>query len=241
MNLSDGGHFENLGLYELVRRRCRYIIACDADAGSGADLRQPGQRHSEVSHRYGSRDQLPLDGLRKLAEDGTVRAHGTVGTVRYPDGVVGSTSTSKTTVTRDETVDVLEYSLREPAFPHQSTSDQWFDESQFESYRKLGHHSIDATVHNVERRWPRQHGLQKLFDDLRALWRPATPSGIKAGRKHADAYDALLERIRRPASPIWMRCSFPMPTWWPKPRATVRLGKKSSRGTGGAFSVTSST
>ncbi|HWN40072.1 MAG TPA: hypothetical protein VNP02_16335, partial [Gammaproteobacteria bacterium] len=30
--LSDGGHFENLGIYELVRRRCRYIIACDAGA-----------------------------------------------------------------------------------------------------------------------------------------------------------------------------------------------------------------
>ncbi|WP_240761611.1 patatin-like phospholipase family protein [Nitrosococcus wardiae] len=28
--LSDGGHFENLGLYELIRRRCRYIVLCDA-------------------------------------------------------------------------------------------------------------------------------------------------------------------------------------------------------------------
>jgi hypothetical protein len=28
--LSDGGHFENLGIYELVRRRCRFIVASDA-------------------------------------------------------------------------------------------------------------------------------------------------------------------------------------------------------------------
>src|SRR5690606_26673105 len=29
VHLSDGGHFENLGIYELVKRRCRYIVACD--------------------------------------------------------------------------------------------------------------------------------------------------------------------------------------------------------------------
>ncbi|MFY9854100.1 MAG: hypothetical protein WAK26_09520, partial [Terracidiphilus sp.] len=30
--LSDGGHFENLGVYELVKRRCKFIVACDAGA-----------------------------------------------------------------------------------------------------------------------------------------------------------------------------------------------------------------
>ena len=36
VNLSDGGHFENLGAYELVRRRCRYIVVCDAGADPGS-------------------------------------------------------------------------------------------------------------------------------------------------------------------------------------------------------------
>lgn len=40
----------------------------------------------------------------------------------------------------DEPADLLNYKLTHPGFPHQSTADQWFDESQFESYRKLGHH-----------------------------------------------------------------------------------------------------
>src|SRR5262249_47265759 len=31
VNVSDGGHFENLGIYELVRRRCKVIIVCDAE------------------------------------------------------------------------------------------------------------------------------------------------------------------------------------------------------------------
>ena len=34
IELSDGGHFENLGLYEMVLRRCRHIIVVDADADS---------------------------------------------------------------------------------------------------------------------------------------------------------------------------------------------------------------
>jgi hypothetical protein len=115
---------------------------------------------------------------------------------QYPQVVQGSLLYIKTTLTRDETVDVLEYSIREPSFPNQSTADQWFDESQFESYRKLGHHSIDMTMHNVERRWPRQLGLRKLFEDLQTLWVPATTSIARAGRKHAEAYDELMERIR---------------------------------------------
>ena len=32
--LSDGGHFENLGLYEMVRRRCRIIVVSDAGQDS---------------------------------------------------------------------------------------------------------------------------------------------------------------------------------------------------------------
>jgi hypothetical protein len=28
--LSDGGHFDNLGVYEMVRRRCRFVVLSDA-------------------------------------------------------------------------------------------------------------------------------------------------------------------------------------------------------------------
>ena len=54
--LSDGGHFENLGVYELVKRRCKFIIACDA--GSGRQLRsgRSGQCHPKMPRRYGHRD-----------------------------------------------------------------------------------------------------------------------------------------------------------------------------------------
>ena len=39
IHLSDGGHFENIGAYELIRRRCRYIVACDAGRTPGPPTR----------------------------------------------------------------------------------------------------------------------------------------------------------------------------------------------------------
>ncbi len=46
----------------------------------------------------------------------------------------------KPTLTGDEPADVLHYHGDHPSFPHESTADQWFDEAQWESYRKLGEH-----------------------------------------------------------------------------------------------------
>ena len=46
----------------------------------------------------------------------------------------------------NEPVDVLDYALAHEAFPHESTGDQFFGESQFESYRALGLHSIEQVI-----------------------------------------------------------------------------------------------
>lgn len=37
LNVSDGGHIENLGLYELLKRRCKYIIAIDGECDPELD------------------------------------------------------------------------------------------------------------------------------------------------------------------------------------------------------------
>ena len=46
----------------------------------------------------------------------------------------------KATLRGDEPVDVLEYHGSHPDFPHESTANQFFDEAQWESYRRLGEH-----------------------------------------------------------------------------------------------------
>ena len=43
----------------------------------------------------------------------------------------------------NEQPDVASYAAAHSDFPHQATGDQWFDESQTESYRSLGLHTLD--------------------------------------------------------------------------------------------------
>ena len=68
-----------------------------------------------------------------------------IGKIRYSEVDEGSTDGwlvyIKPMVLGDESPDVLNYGRANPDFPHETTSDQWFDESQFESYRALGRRS----------------------------------------------------------------------------------------------------
>ncbi len=67
VNLSDGGHFDNLGLYEVVLRRCRYIFVSDAGCDPDSKLGRPRQCHSQDSHRL--RRAHPLrEGNRDLSQ-----------------------------------------------------------------------------------------------------------------------------------------------------------------------------
>ena len=49
----------------------------------------------------------------------------------------------KASLNGNEPPDVKQYAALDPRFPHQATSDQFFDESQFESYRRLGLHVVE--------------------------------------------------------------------------------------------------
>ncbi len=146
--ISDGGHFENLAIYELVRRRCRYIIASDADADSGMTFGDLGNAIRKCRSDFGVEitiDPTPV----QLPLGGFARAHGVVGTIRYPStaseaGFDGKILYIKPTLTPDTPRDVLAYRAGHDEFPDQSTADQWFDESQFESYRRLGLYSMET-------------------------------------------------------------------------------------------------
>lgn len=144
--LTDGGHLENTGAYELLRRRCAVVIASDAEEdpalafGGLAAL----VRYARIS--LGTEIELDVGALRRDAK-GFSATHAVVGTIRYPaiDGVPAETGTLvyvKATVTGDEDVLIEEYRSRNDDFPHQSTADQVFDETQFEAYRSLGFHAV---------------------------------------------------------------------------------------------------
>ena len=137
--LSDGGHFENLGIYELVRRRCVCIVAIDVGEDSKNQFGDLGNAIRKCYADFGVVIDIHAEDLKN--------GYSAVGRVIYPsrDGASeqppeGCLIYIKPSLTGTEPADLLNYKCTHPGFPHESTADQWFDESQFESYRKLGHH-----------------------------------------------------------------------------------------------------
>src|SRR4029078_11357964 len=98
----------------------------------------------------------------------------------------------------DEPSDVQEYATRQPSFPHQTTGDQWFDESQFESYRALGHHVAHATFGRAAQTPARIRNKAAFFEYLSAIWWPPTPDIKTHAVPRAEALGALFERSRQP-------------------------------------------
>ena len=126
LNVSDGGHLENLGVYELLRRRCKLIIAVDG----GAD---PELKCSDLTKiiRYARIDMgveitFEKDELEalNLAEGGFSTGHWALGKIDHGKDGVGYLLYLKSSVTGDENPYVLDYKAQQPAFPHQSTADQ---------------------------------------------------------------------------------------------------------------------
>jgi len=143
--LSDGGHFENLGLYELVRRRCSVIVVVDASADPERTFQDLGLAVRLCRVDFGAEIDLDVAGLRARGRTRAAAAFAW-GTVTYNPNARpperGVILYIKPTLTADaaEPMDVQAYASRNPTFPHQSTGDQFFDESQFEAYRRLGLH-----------------------------------------------------------------------------------------------------
>ena len=142
VNLSDGGHIENLGVYELLRRRCKYVIAIDAEADP--DLRFAGLmtliRYAQID--FGIRISLDLDDLHRTPS-GYSKAHFALGVIDYGQGLRGYLLYIKSSLTGNERDYLLDYHRRHSSFPHETTADQFFNEAQFEAYRALGEHIGD--------------------------------------------------------------------------------------------------
>ncbi|MFN8517750.1 MAG: hypothetical protein U0841_35285 [Chloroflexia bacterium] len=139
--LSDGGHFDNTGVYELVRRHCRYILVSDCGADSVRAFDDLGTVVRRVREDFGVDIRINLDALRPN-ENGRSRQPMVAGDIHYPDGDTGVLLIIKPTITGSEPPDILQYHARNGVFPHQSTADQFFDEAQWESYRRLGLHAV---------------------------------------------------------------------------------------------------
>ncbi len=153
VELSDGGHFENMALYELVRRRVGLIIVCDGGADPAFSFSDFQTTVRRIEDDFGARvvmysgatpdDLMPEPGSdsdsRYPADARFSRQGHMVGRVLYADGSRGFLLYLKTTLIKEVSFKVKGYAALNPDFPDQTTSDQFFDEVQFEAYRALGY------------------------------------------------------------------------------------------------------
>jgi hypothetical protein len=141
--LTDGGHFENLGIYEMVRRRCRYIVAVDAGEDPTAAFEDLGNavRKARIDLDIEIKFDPPV-GIGSRTKPVTPFRTIACATIHYPedkdDKTPGRLIYLKPCDPGYMTIDVRAYLNGHPAFPHDPTLEQFFTESEFESYRQLG-------------------------------------------------------------------------------------------------------
>jgi hypothetical protein len=156
--LSDGGHFENLAVYELVRRRCKLIIASDASCDSEYAFGDLNNAIERCRTDFGV--EIVMHELQKIKPNAnpddaaTIRseAHFVTGKIRYNPDLPEEDGTIiylKPTLVQSDPCDVLAYASKDKAFPHDTTANQWFDEAHFENYRALGEASGSAACEEI--------------------------------------------------------------------------------------------
>lgn len=178
VQVTDGGHYENLGLVEALRRRCRLIFCVDAggDAPPLLSSLSDAMRLAEYElgvtidlnkhGKFSIKDLAPGSGKHYPEDDALASLNsritsGTVayGTINYPSaaGLVspqrrtGTLIFAKAVLWENCPEWLLTYAASSPLFPHDPTSDQWFNEAQFAAYttlgRIMGSHALQCVKH----------------------------------------------------------------------------------------------
>jgi len=217
VNLSDGGHFDNLGLYEAVLRRCRYILVSDAGRDESFTFEDLGNSIRKIRIDFGI--DVEFKTIRILPNSSTTQGLCcALGTIRYSlaDGTDekddGLLLYIKPTL-RGETqipYDVYSYSKSCQEFPHESTVDQWFSESQFESYRALGFH----LAHQLGEKLKTQVHQQFPGGKLEQL---PTPTLFKEFFAAAEQYATDKEGSKKELPPSASGLSAPLTITLPSP------------------------
>ncbi|MDT4953700.1 MAG: hypothetical protein QOJ02_1838 [Acidobacteriota bacterium] len=181
--LTDGGHFDNTGLYPLVERGCRFIVLVDCaadpqppcfqdlgdairrcridfgteikldlnpfikDVGKDANRQfsvggiRYSRKHAEMLGWYPEQHEKGLNGGAKIPDEYSPEDK------EYRTGII---IYFKPSIVGKETADVRQYAIENKNFPQQSTANQWFDEAQFESYRRLGQFCAKQAFEGLE-------------------------------------------------------------------------------------------
>jgi len=200
--LSDGGHFENLGLYEMVRRRCHWIVISDAGQDEEFAFEDLGNAIRKIRIDFGIDIKVRYMGIYPRKEKNPQNPkYCAIAEICYEDvDAKDKQDAAKRKVMngwlvyikpvfygKDEPKDIFNYATANQAFPHETTGDQFFTESQFESYRALGEFatsaiaqeagSVEEFIENAiayAKREERARAAKKMVDRLRKFFGAGT-------------------------------------------------------------------
>jgi len=173
INVSDGGHFENLGLYEMVMRRCKLIVLSDAGADQKFAFDDLANAIEKCKVDLGVDiefdDGIQIEPRKKKKKKNRPQTRYAIARIKYPrlpgakDETDGLLLYLKPTILGNEPVELRHYADAHAAFPHESTADQLFDEKQFEAYRELGFFTTNGILEKLD---PKPESLASMFQTI---------------------------------------------------------------------------
>lgn len=148
LELTDGGHFDNTGAYELIRRRAKLIVLVQASQDHDFSFKDLANLAQKVRVDFGARlffrDGLALEGVVPVGRRGkrtrfADRGHA-IAKIKYAhDSSEGWLVYLQATPLSGLPVDVHSYQQENAEFPNEPTANQFFREGQLEAYRELGY------------------------------------------------------------------------------------------------------
>lgn len=173
--VTDGGHFENLGLVELLRRGCTQIYCFHASGerdfsfGTLGEAIAIARADLQLDIDIDPSGMTPKEGGEARGPAQLCRSDHAVGTVRYAGGTEGVLVYAKVSVTADSPFETQAYWRKNREFPHDPTFDQLYDDEKFEAYWSLGRFTGRRVVDAM--RGARERGVPA----------PRTPSEVPPG------------------------------------------------------------
>lgn len=181
--VTDGGHYDNLGLVELLRRGCTEIWCFDASGDKVDTFNTLGEAISMARTDLLVEIRIEPEKLvPKKDGDGTAPTDSVVGTFRYPrdesgHAVPGTLIFTKAAVTAKAPWDVRAFWKKDKNFPNHSTIDQLFTDQKFESYRRLGEQAAKDAVEGFQKR----KGAVPILGENEGISVPSETSGRQSG------------------------------------------------------------
>ncbi len=150
--VTDGGHYENLGLVEALRRGATEIVVFDASGDSPQSWSAFGLAMQTARADLGV--EIDLDPTKMRPRSGAKGASTLVvqGTCTYPNGVRADLWLCKLALPEHASWDVLAWAKGHPNFPHDSTAQQLYGDREFEAYRSLGELAAAAALRMYDER-----------------------------------------------------------------------------------------